>query len=682
MNEEIRKKATDALHLFIGNDKEFRDGQYEAIEATLTNRRTLVVQRTGWGKSMVYFICTKILRDEGKGTTLIVSPLLSLMDNQIKSAKKAGLKSKVLNSSIKKEEREQILTDLQNDEIDMILTTPETLFREEVQKTLINSKIGLFVVDEAHCISDWGHDFRLEYCKINKLISGMMSNVPILATTATANDRVVDDLKEQFGGDVYISRGPLMRDNLSIQILKMKDKASRYAWILEKVPKLEGSGIIYCLTQDDCDELAGFLKKNSILVRSYHSGIDNEQNMISEKLFMNDEIKVIVATVKLGMGYDKSNISFVIHYQSPANIVAYYQQIGRAGRNIPKAYTFLMYGEEDLDIHNYFIETAFPSKYESQSVINQINYHNGIGLCSILDKINISKSRLEKTLSFLENEGYIYKEKSKYYASAVKFEYNEAHYNEIKQIRHSERDQIIELMTTDKCLSRFVVNCLDDKTQKNCGICSNCLGRNIITSEVSMENLVAAQKYLNEFIMKIEPRKQWGDRTKINMLNEEGICLSRYGHQGYGKMVCDNKYNDNKYCDELLEKSAEILIPFIQKNNIEYMAYVPSLRSTIVKDFAERLSERLNIPIKDILEKTTAKPQKDMENSQFQCNNAKNSFRIKKNEVINGRILLIDDIVDSRWTLTVCGYLLRQAGADQVFPFTLACSSRKDNSSL
>lgn len=681
--ENIKRKAMDVLHMFVSEDADFRDGQYEAIEATLTNRRTLVVQRTGWGKSMVYFICTKLLRDEGKGTTLIVSPLLSLMENQIQSARKAGLECCVLNSMVDRDERADILEKLKDGKIDMVLTTPETLFKGDVQETLLKTKIGLFVVDEAHCISDWGHDFRLEYCKINKLISGMMSNVPVLATTATANDRVLNDLKQQFGGDVYVSRGPLMRDNLSIQILRMKDKASRYAWILENINKLEGSGIIYCLTQDDCDELAGFLIKNDISARSYHSGIEPEKNSETELLFMNDKIKVIVATIKLGMGYDKSNIAFVIHYQSPANIVSYYQQIGRAGRNIPKAYTFLMCGEEDLDIHNYFIETAFPSKAESQSIINQITGNNGIGKNDLLSVVNLSNSRLEKTLAFLENESFIYKEKVsgrvKYFASANQFSYNEEHYNEIKSQRYAERDQMIELMKTTKCLSRFVVNCLDDKTETDCGICSNCLGKEIMSSNISEEYLIKAQKHLNEYIIKIEPRKQWCDRKKIDLINEEGICLSRYGHQGYGKIVQNNKYNGDRFCDELLEKCTEILAAYVQDNNIKYMTCVPSLRSNIVKDFSLRLAERLHISFAEIIEKTTAKPQKDMENSQFQCKNALDSFSIKNKMELTGNYLLIDDIVDSRWTITVCGYLLRKAGAEKVFPFTLACSSRKDN---
>ena len=274
----IREKAERALCEFIGNGKSFREGQYEAIEATLTNKRTLVVQRTGWGKSMVYFVCTKLLRDEGKGITLIISPLLSLMKNQIESAEKANLKCDVLNSTKTNDEKVRIIEKMKNGDIDIVLTTPETLFTELVQRALPSINIGLFVIDEAHCISDWGHDFRLDYCRLNRVIKNMPGNVPVLATTATANDRVIDDLRAQLGGDVYVSHGPLMRDNLSIQVLKLNNKTERYAWMYENIPRLDGSGVIYCLTCDDCDEIAQFLNENGISAKSYHSGLVPKDN--------------------------------------------------------------------------------------------------------------------------------------------------------------------------------------------------------------------------------------------------------------------------------------------------------------------------------------------------------------------------------------------------------------------
>ena len=422
---EICQRATDILKTFYGENAVFRDGQYEAIEATLTRKRTLVVQRTGWGKSLVYFICTKLLREENRGVTMVVSPLLVLMKNQLEAADKLGLTCEILNSTVK-ERREEILAALERDEVDLLLVTPETLFSADVQQRLPNIRIGLFVIDEAHCISDWGHDFRLEYGNLRKIVYQLPENVPVLATTATANDRVIADLQTQLGENVFVSRGPLTRNSLYIQVVNQPSKTERYAWILETVPKLPGSGIIYCLTQRDCDYLADFLKSNGISAEAYYSrnGVAGEElNRDIEERFSKNRLKVIVATIKLGMGYDKDDISFVIHYQRPSNIVSYYQQIGRAGRNIDRAYIFLMHGKEDEDILNYFIDTAFPTEAEARQVMELISQLDGVSQGQILSKLNIRKPRIDKALTFLQNDGFIRKEGSKYYITPKRFVY-------------------------------------------------------------------------------------------------------------------------------------------------------------------------------------------------------------------------------------------------------------------
>ena len=320
-SSQIYRQASTILNSLYGMDAQFRDGQYEAIEATLMNHRTLVVQRTGWGKSLVYFTCTKLLREGDSGITFVVSPLLVLMQNQMEAAEHMGLRCEALNSATR-ERREEILQAMKDGSVDLVLVTPETLFREDVQSALPQIRIGLFVIDEAHCISDWGHDFRLEYSRLKEVLHRLPPNVPVLATTATANDRVVLDLEAQLGEQVYVSRGPLSRDSLWIQVLRLQKKAERYAWILENINELPGSGIIYCLTQRDCDYLADFLTQNGISALSYYSrdGEEEEKNRIAEEALKHNQIKALVATIKLGMGYDKGDVAFVIHFLMPANI--------------------------------------------------------------------------------------------------------------------------------------------------------------------------------------------------------------------------------------------------------------------------------------------------------------------------------------------------------------------------
>ena len=685
-NWSLYDNALSIIRSLYGPDAKFREGQYEAIEAVMSRRRTLVVQRTGWGKSLVYFACTKLMRERNRGVTMVVSPLLVLMQNQLEAAEKLGLRCDVLNSR-SKERRGDILRNLEDGELDLVFVTPETLFSADVQDHLPNIRIGLFVIDEAHCISDWGHDFRLEYSQLNQVIRMLPPTVPVLGTTATANDRVIADLKHQLGDDVYISRGPLARESLSIQVLHMPGKTERYAWILQNINRLPGSGIIYCLTQRDCDYLADFLKKNGITAEAYYSRNGDEgekQNQQIEEQFQRNAIMVIVATIKLGMGYDKGDIAFVIHFQMPANIVSYYQQIGRAGRSIPQAYTFLMCGEEDEQILNYFINTAFPREEETNEIMEIARNCDGIRLGQLAARVNIRQNRLQKALTFLQHDGFIRKEQSTYYATAKPYVYHSEYYAAISAVRKREMKQMKELAATRECYSQFVVRCLDDPSASPCGKCSNCLGRELLSSRIGLQSKAKAAEYLNALVLDIEPRKQWAlssvtEQKKIRYVNQPGICLAKYGDAGYGELVKRDKYSGfGKFCDELVGKSVNVLGPIVKQNRITHVCGVPSLRSRIVEDFARRLADRLGVEYVSLLEKYPTRQQKEMENSAFQCANAFGSFQVIQGKKMPERVLLVDDVVDSRWTLTVCGYRLMEAGCEEVYPFALADSSQKE----
>ena len=684
MDEKIYEKAYSIIKSLYGKNATFRDGQYEAIEATMTKRRTLVVQKTGWGKSLVYFSCTKMLREQSKGVTFVVSPLLVLMQNQLEAAEKLGLKCDVLNSDTR-DRREEILDSLKNNQLDLVLVTPETLFTDDVQKALGEIKIGLLVIDECHCISDWGHDFRQEYGRLREVISYLPPNVPILATTATANNRVINDLEKQLGSDVFVSRGPLTRESLSIQVLDMPSKVERYAWILENINKLKGSGIIYCLTQRDCDYLSDFLNKNGISAMPYYSNdAKDEENKLAEEKFQRNEIKVIVATIKLGMGYDKGDISFVIHYQMPSNIVSYYQQIGRAGRNIDRAYTFLMCGKEDMDIINYFIGTAFPTKEETDKIIDIIGDNDGIKLYQLEGALNMRRNRLMKAIGFLLNDGFIRKDKASYYLTPKIYFYDSEKYDAITKIRKMEAEQILKLASLKGCYSKYIVNCLDDYTAAECGNCSNCLGREILPEKVSLNAKSIASEYIDRLSLVIEPRKRWAysdvtSMSAIKYINKEGICLSRYGEIGYGELVKQGmEAKDGGFCQELVGKSAELLKELIKENEIKYITYVPSLKSNLVADFTKRLAQSLNIEFIDLLDKMETQEQKRMENSSYQCANAFKAYKIKENITVPDKVILVDDTVDSKWTLTVCGYRIMENGASEVYPFVLADRSNQE----
>jgi len=679
-------EAQKILQRAYGESASFRNGQLEAIEAVFKNRRILIVQKTGWGKSLVYFIATRILRERGRGTTIIISPLLELMRNQQEAAARFGLRCAELNSVIKDaRKRANVLDGLVAGQIDVFFTTPETLFRNDVQQRLPNIDIGLFVIDEAHCLSDWGHDFRRDYGRLYRVIEKLPSTIPVLCTTATANDRVVRDLEEHLGGDVYVTRGELTRDSLCLQALKLNDRAERYAWISDHINELPGTGIIYCLTKHDCTYLCEFLQSEGIATDTYFSDKMREKqglNRAAMEKFEHNQIKALVATIKLGMGYDKPDIGFVIHFQRPQNIVAYYQQIGRAGRAIPKAYVMLMSGPEDDKIAESFIRNAFPAEELCREVLLLAQ---GRSKVDIVANVNDRKARIEKAIYFLEFDGYLRKQGSLYYATPKLFVYDRQHYEEITAIRRFELEQMRNLADTDGCLLEAVTTCLNDPSPHRCGHCANCVGAPLLSENYSPETLKRAQVCINRRTFKIVPRKKWvyagvaGSATCIEHPFVEGVCLSRYGDAGYGAMVAEDKYHREAYRDELLQRAIEILRIKVCQYDLRSVSFVPSLRNSKVNEFAKRLAEALGLDYLDVLEKKEARPQKEMENSSWQCKNARDSFAIKPGIAISTGTILVDDIVDSRWTLAACADLLGQAGCPCVFPFVLADSSEGES---
>ena len=674
-----------------GENAEFREGQKEAIEAVVNGKRTLVVQKTGWGKSLVYFLATKLLKEkERDGITLIISPLLALMNNQIDSAQRLGLNVKTINSD-NNDEWDNIISDIcDNNTVDALIISPERLANADFVKDCldkIKNRVNLFVVDEAHCISDWGHDFRPDYRRIVKILQLLPSNVPVLATTATANDRVVNDIVAQLGENLVISRGELIRESLAIQVIKLQKKEDRLAWLAENIEKMPGSGVVYCLTKADCDLVTDWLNENNIKSEKYYSDdskISKEYKAIILDKFQKNEIKVLVATVAFGMGYDKPDIGFVIHFQRPANIVSYYQQIGRAGRGIELAYAILLCGEEDEHINQYFINSAFPTEKDMNIVVDFITDNPGKSISEIKGALNIRANRVDKTLKYLTVGDDIYTEyvnrKKGYYKSAKKWEPDLERSEGITAIRYKEMQDMDEFTKQKGCYMKYIAEKLDDVNAKVCGKCSNCRGL-LFDETVGAETVQRAQQFIKSKFGVIEPRKQFPDKTKIEseFQFKGGIVLSNYADAGYGMAVQKGKYLDGYFSDELVDASVKILSEFIKNNNIEWITPVTSKRHPqLVPDFAKRLADRLGIGYFEGIKKFNAEEQKKFENSDGQYQNANNSFEII--QVKKENILLVDDMVDSRWTFTVCAMKMREMGSGDIYPFALAnTAGRGDN---
>jgi ATP-dependent DNA helicase RecQ len=423
---------------------DFRNGQWECIKPLLQRRRMLVVQRTGWGKSMVYFLATRIFRDEGGGITLLISPLLALMRDQIRAAERIGIRAETINST-NPQEWDEVQQRLLNSEVDILLISPERLANDQFRENAllpVADRVGLFVVDEAHCISDWGHDFRPDYRRIVRVLQALPPNIPVLATTATANNRVVNDVAAQLG-DLNIERGPLVRDSLRLQNIWLPSPVARMAWLAEHLPRLPGSGIVYTLTIRDAERVAEWLRQNNIDARAYHSGVEDREEL--EERLLNNRIKTLIATVALGMGFDKSDLGFVVHFQRPGSVVHYYQQVGRAGRAVDEAYGILLSGYEDDDIIDFFIRNAFPPQVHVEQVLEALNQaENGLSVPMLQQEINLRKGDIDKTLKFLsvETPSPVIKQGSRWYAAPIDYELDQVTIEQLCALRRTEQQEM------------------------------------------------------------------------------------------------------------------------------------------------------------------------------------------------------------------------------------------------
>lgn len=697
-----RAQAQQLLQTALANPAaEFRDGQWEAIDALVNHRqKLLVVQRTGWGKSSVYFISTKIFRDLGMGPTIIVSPLLALMRNQIESAQRLGIVAETMNST-NQNDWQAVTQRILNNQIDCLLISPERLANDNFIETVLQpiaDRIALMVIDEAHCISDWGHDFRPDYRRIVNILRQLPSNTPVLGTTATANNRVVADIQTQLG-NIQIHRGPLTRESLALQTMVLPDQASRLAWLAQVIPTLPGTGIVYTLTVRDAEQVAVWLSANGIDARAYHGSVvtDGFENSNSyrqhlEELLLNNQLKVLVATTALGMGYDKPDLSFVIHYQAPGSIVAYYQQVGRAGRGIAHAVGVLMSGVEDQDIHEFFRDSAFPSEAHVNEILWVLEQSDGLSIRSIEEQTNLRHGQIEKVLKLLsvENPAPVIKDGSRWVRTPVRYQMDHARIAHLTGQRVQEWQEVQAYLNDAGCKMTFLRRALDDHDPTPCGKCSSCLGRPVINAPVDPALAHRAGTFLKHAEMVITPKAQvaanafleYGFRGNLpeQLRAQEGRVLSRWGDAGWGRTVADNKHA-GRFNDELVGAMAEMIQQRWQPSPApQWVCCVPSRNHPeLVPDFARRLAARLGLPFVDAVSKVKDnQPQKGQQNRFHQCRNLDGAFAVT--QLYQGQpVLLVDDIVDSGWTLTVVAALLQQAGSGVVYPVALASSSVKDS---
>ncbi|QFG68064.1 RecQ family ATP-dependent DNA helicase [Ornithinimicrobium pratense] len=714
--------ALAALRRLVGReDTDFRDGQLEAVRALVEQRaRVLVVQRTGWGKSAVYFVATALRRAQGAGPTVIVSPLLALMRDQIAAATRAGVRAVTMNSA-NATEWDQVRQALAADQVDVLLVSPERLnnprFRDE-QLPDLAARCGLLVVDEAHCISDWGHDFRPDYRRIRTLLEGLPDGTPVLATTATANERVVDDVVEQLGAggaEVRTIRGPLARASLRLGVLPRLTPEQRLGWLLAHLETLPGSGIVYALTVSAAQDVAEALRAAGHRVAAYTGRTDTEERERLEGALRDNQVKALVATSALGMGFDKPDLGFVVHLGAPSSPVAYYQQVGRAGRATERADVLLLPGSEDRDIWNYFATVSMPRQDQADAVLAALGEAGRPLSTPVLETIvDVRRTRLELLLKVLDVDGAVEKVQGGWVSTGQPWVYDKERYTRVADARVREAELMLTYQATDGCRMAFLQECLDDPSAAPCGRCDRC-DSTWFPTEIPEGAVGAARDRLGAVGVPVEPRGQWPTgmprlgvdvkgRIPIEEQASEGRALARLSDLGWGQRLRTVLAEGTSQADpevpedpergrdlvpgqpvpeDLTRAVVEVLRGWGWAERPVGVVAMPSRRRpALVGSLAQHISQIGRLPLLGTLDLVHGGPVGEPGgNSAFRLANVWGRIGVgpelatalrELQSRAAGPVLLVDDLADSRWTLTVAARELRLAGAPGVLPLVLA----------
>ncbi|XVV07840.1 RecQ family ATP-dependent DNA helicase [Actinosynnema sp. CA-248983] len=688
----LRELAEERLRALAGPAAVLREDQWTAIRALVAERRrALVVQRTGWGKSAVYFIATALLRSLGEGPTVIVSPLLALMRNQVDAAARAGVHAATINSA-NTDEWQNVQDRVAAGEVDVLLVSPERLnnpgFRDSVLPSLTSSA-GLLVVDEAHCISDWGHDFRPDYRRLRTLLTDLPAGVPVLATTATANDRVVRDVAEQLGlgagSDTLVLRGPLDRESLRLSVVRLPGAEARLGWLADRLHELPGSGIVYTLTVASADDVAAFLRERGFEVAAYSGRTDPAERQRAEQDLLENRVKALVATSALGMGFDKPDLGFVVHLGAPPSPIAYYQQIGRAGRGVERAEVLLLPGPEDRDIWAYFASLAFPPERIVRQVLDSLADAGRVLSTAALEPlVELSRTRLEVVLKVLDVDGAVRRVRGGWESTGRPWSYDAERYARIEAARQVEQRAVLDYLATDGCRMEFLLRQLDDPHAAPCGRCDNCTGRRW-SAEVSSAAATAAREKLLRPGVSVEPRKQWptgmaavgvglSGRIPAGEAAETGRALGRLTDIGWGNRL-RSLFNeeDQEVPDDVFAACVKVLSAWgWSERPVGVVAVGSRTHPLLVDSFARRISAVGRLPL---LGRVWLGEAMRRANSAQRLAGLVRAAETPDLSTVDGPVLLVDDRIDTGWTMTVAARLLRQAGARSVLPFALAVTA-------
>jgi ATP-dependent DNA helicase RecQ len=653
-----------------------RDDQIRAVDELVErHRRVLVVQATGWGKSAVYWGATAALRGRGAGPTLVVSPLLALMRDQIAAAERAGLRAATINST-NIDEWAAVLDDLRSDRLDLLLVSPERLanprFAAELPDLL--ARCGLLVIDEAHCVSDWGFDFRPDYQRLTRILLRLSPDTPVLATTATANERVTADVAAQLGDDTVTLRGSLARASLRLAVVPGLNTLEGYAWVADALAGMPGSGIVYVLTVAETERLSAFLRERGHDVAAYSGQTENREEL--EDRLRRNEIKALVATSALGMGYDKPDLAFCMHLGSPSSPVAYYQQVGRAGRALDDAAAVLVPGASDERIWEYFATAGIPTDDMVRKVLGALE-EGPQSLPAIETATGIRRGRLETMLKILAVDDVVVRDGSGWREGERPWFYDEAKWSALRRVRSAEADLMRRYAHGEGCLMQFLQLALDDPDPHPCGRCSVCTGTLPAPGgRPDPETVAAAQRFFRGQDVIVEPRKLWpggtpGRKGRIGGL-QPGRALAFADDPAWSEVLATLWRTDAPAPAEVLDGMVEVLRRWSRSwQRPTAVVAMPSRRfPQLVGSVAEHLARIGRLPLVDALEVTGPPPSVDV-SSAVRVRELLARIATRPGTDLDGPVLLVDDVIRTRWTVTVASALLVEAGASAVLPLAV-----------
>ena len=708
-SDELRAEAEGVLRRLAGESATLREDQWSAIEALVADRRrVLVVQRTGWGKSAVYFVATALLRARGSGATVLISPLLALMRNQVAAAERAGIRARTINSA-NLEEWDGIRAEVAAGEVDVLLVSPERLNNPDFRDTVLPglaAGTGLLVVDEAHCVSDWGHDFRPDYRRIRTLLTDLPAGVPVLATTATANARVVTDVAEQLavpagdgrgddglGDGTLVLRGSLDRESLRLGVLRLPSPAHRLAWLDEHLDDLPGSGIVYTLTVAQAEEVAAYLRSRGHAVAAYTGRTEGGHRLAAEEDLLANRVKALVATSALGMGFDKPDLGFVVHLGAPQSPIAYYQQVGRAGRGVRDARVLLLPGPEDEAIWRYYASLGFPAEDQVRATLAALADAGApLSTAALEARVDLSRSRLETLLKVLDVDGAVRRVSGGWVATGASWAYAAARYARVAAARAEEQQAMRDYVATDACRMDVLRRRLDDPyAGSRCGRCDTCAG-SFVPVEVSPAALAAARAALGRPGVEVEPRRMWpsglaalgiplSGRIPGAEQCSPGRAVARLSDLGWGprlRALLAEDAADAPVADDLLAAVVEVLRGWEWRQRPVALAALPSAsRPVLVESLGSRLAELGRLRWLGVVPRTRPVEAGMRHNSAQQVARHYGAFQVTDaqraalSELGAPPVLLVDALVESGWSMALVGRELRLAGAGEVLPLAL-----------